>query len=656
MTAPACAGGSTRALGGNAKLAETMSLENECLKVDISVEPTLQISVTDKRSGCLWQCPGAPFALHYWDAPHFAARCSPTDQAHGWEFRLIPDEERIALQCAWPRAACGFRPMLHLDGASLEILFPGRRLVENRQFDVRAMAVDVLPGFGGARTGEDGFLLIPRGRGALCRFNRGDERETPLLFYVGGDRGLTAPVFGLARGTAGFLGHVSQGEFDAELVVAANRGPERNLNYAYPRLRIRFNSADPLHDMDHRVRYTFLTGDDASWVGMARAYRRYLVEQCRQPSLAERVELRPLLDRARTGPTVHIQLAEKRRKSRMTGDGELVVKTRFAEVPEMARQIQGAGIENAVILLVGWNCEGRDGLYPTRFPVESAVGGADAMSEALAAVHSLGLQVGALDNYTDMYRRSPAFNAEFSAKQLGGGHWRGGIWAGGQSYVICPQQALERHARRDMRRLRDLGLEGMLLLDHCPGPGVLRCYDENHPATRSEFAQYIRELIRAAQSTFGLCRVSGCSVFAALAADSCMCSVQETPAIDDLEREWFADEPVPFLPTALHGIVLLAANVHEDPLRVVEYGAAPVYSVSAGELGRVLPDMVRFCCRYKTDLAPLADEFIESHQTPGEGLVKVGYSGGAEVLINRTDQPAAIDGVTVGPRDFQVKR
>jgi len=66
--------------------------------------------------------------------------------------------------------------------------------------------------------------------------------------------------------------------------------------------------------------------------------------------------------------------------------------------------------------------------------------------------------------------------------------------------------------------------------------------------------------------------------------------------------------------------------------------------------------MVRFCCRYKTELAPLADEFIESHQTPGEGLVKVGYSGGAEVFINRTDQPAEIDGVTVGPRDFQVKR
>ncbi len=560
------------------------------------------------------------------------------------------------MRAAWPRAAAGFGAVLRLDGAALELLFPGRRIVENRRFDVRNMALDVLEGFGGAKTGEPGFLLVPHGLGSLCRFNKTREYETPLLFYAGGDRGLTAPVFGTARGSSGFLGVISQGDCDAELVLAANAGPGRNLTSVHPRIRMRFHSADPLREIDHEVRYIFLSGDDASPAGMARAYRTYLIGKARQLRLSDRMARRPLLEYAVRAPAIHVELAEKRRLSRMTGDGELLVKTSFAEVPELAKRLREANVETATIVLVGWNCEGRDGLYPTRFPVESAVGGADAMSRALAAVKRLGFHAGALDNFTDMYRRSPAFNAEFEARQLGGEPWRGGAWAGGHAYIVCPKPARERHAQRDMRRLRDLGVEGTLHLDHCPGPGVLQCHNEEHPLTRSEWARCVREIIDMARSTFGVCRVSGPSVFAALAADSCVCPAHEPAPIDELEPEWFTDERVPFLPIALHGMVLLAAEADEDPLRVAEYGAVPIYTTSAGEFGSALPSMSELCRRYTAELAPLATEFIETHESPEPGIIKVGYSNGVVVLINRTDGDADIEGTPLPPRNFLVKR
>ncbi len=638
-------------------MGSSSSLENDSLKADITVEPTVKICVTDKRNGFVWDCPTAPFALHYWHAPHFTVRSCPVDREHGWEFRLLPGEDSATVQCTWPRAACSFRATVELDGPALNILLPGKRLVENRSSEVRQMAICVLPGLGGARTGEEGFLFIPRGCGALCRFDKADERETSLLFHADGGRGLTAPVFGISRGRAGYLGIAAEGEFNTELVVAANRGPDHNLNYAHHRVKIRFHPGDMVDEnAEYQLKYIFLTGSDVSYAGMARAYRKYLTESRNYPGLRERKELRPHLAEVTGAATVHVQLAEKRCKTRMTGDGELVVKTTFDQVTQIAKKIKKAGIENALITLVGWNCEGRDGLYPTRFPVENAVGGADAMSRAVETVRSLGFHVGALDNYTDMYHRSPVFDVELSAKQLGGGPWRGGIWPGGQSYVICPQQAADRYARRDMRRLCDLGLHGMLFLDHCPGPGVLRCYDHQHPLTRAEYARQVQNIISAAQSTFGLCRISGCNVFAALHADSCMCPALETTAIDDVEEEWFADEPVPFLPMVLHGLVLLAMEADEDLLRVVQYGAAPVYNVSAGNLGHVLERMAKFWPRYAAELAPLADEFIESQETPADGLVKVCYSNGAEVLVNRTDEPVEISGVAVGPSDFQVKR
>ncbi len=389
---------------------------------------------------------------------------------------------------------------------------------------------------------------------------------------------------------------------------------------------------------------------------MARAYRTYLLDTSGQPPLAQRCKLRPRLAYAAAAPTVHVQLAEKRRLTRMSGDGALMIKTRFEEVSTIVKIMKAAGLESAVVVLNGWNCEGRDGLYPTRFPVESAVGGADAMTRAINDVRTAGYLPGALDNYTDMYRRSPAFNGDFTCLQLGGEPWRGGVWAGGQSYVICPKQALDRYVQRDMRRLYDLRLEGLLFLDHCPGPGILSCCHEQHPLTRAQYARAIGDIIRAAQSTFGLCRVSGLSVFAALMADSCVLPVVDTPHIDGLGEDWFADETVPFLPIALHGLILPAADAQADLLRVVEYGAAPIYSVTAGDAAQVVDKMRDFCPRYISQIAPLANEFIESHETPEEGLIRTRYSNGVSVLINRTGKPVELDGVPVAPRDFQVRQ
>lgn len=632
----------------------TRSLENDVLKLEVGITPALRIAVTDKRNGFHWECPDAPFVLHYWDARHFVVRQSPTTPERGWDFRLIPDEDRLAIQCSWPSGAGGFRAILQLDGPALDLLVPGRNQVENHTSEVRHMAVDALAAFGAAQTGEDGYLLIPREHGVLCRFDKTETHHTEKLICADGDRGLTAPVFGIARRNAALFGIITQGEFESELIIDANAGPDRRRNAIHPRLRLRLQSADELQEIDHRIRYTFFDRS-ASFVDMADVYRTYLTQRCGQPGLNDRIERRPALEYARQALTVHVHLAEKRQKTRLTGDGELLVKTRFAEVTPIAQNLQNAGIDRASIVLVGWNCEGRDGLYPTRFPVESAVGGADAMSQALAGVRLLGFQLGALDNYTDMYRRSPAFDDNYVAEQLGGQPWLGGVWAGGQAYIVCPAQALERHAQRDMRRLRDLGLEGLLFLDHCPGPGLLRCYHQDHPLTRSEYARGVAELIRTAQTTFGICRVSGISVFASLAADSCICPAARPPGVDELEHEWFADQDVPFLPTVLHGLVLLAVWAEDDPLRVAELGAAPVFDLTVDDCNARLPSMTQVYRRYAADIAPLADAFVESYDQPDEGLVKIAYSTGAQVLINRRPDTAAIDGLDVPPENFRVK-
>ena len=631
-----------------------LNLENEHIRVDVELQPTLTLLVTDKRNGFSWECPGAPFSFHYWQASQFAVRTTPLAADRGWEFRPVHDKSGQTIQCSWPRGACGFRVNFRLEGPALDLTLAARRFVENRPFDARLMAIDILPGFGGAKTGENGFLMIPRGNGTLCRFDKPSQRATSLLAYAGGDRALTAPVFGIAHDSAGLLGITARGQYNTELVVRTGDGPGNDRTWAGPRARLRFAPGDPLEYTDFLFRYCFLDRDQTNLAGMAKAYRSYLIESEGRSTLRARIGQNPLLEYAASSPVIHVHMAEKRKKSRMTGDGELVVRTQFGQVPRIARAIQKAGLEQASLVLVGWNCEGNNGLYPARFPVERAVGGADAMNEALNSVRQLDFQVGALDNYTDLYRRSPASRDEFTAKQPGGRPWRNGVWAGGQAYVVCPHQARERHAQRDMRRLHDLGLDGVLHLDHMPGPGVLRCDDPQHPLTRSQYAQEMVAIVHMARDTFGLCRVSGASVFLALEADSCIVPVEEPAVVDDLDPAWFADESVPFLSLALHGITLIAADADADPLRVAEFGAVPFFHLSAEDQARVIPKLVDFGRRYVSDLAPLAEQFIESYETPAEGLRAVGYSGGQTVLVNRTDQPVELNGVTIPAESFQV--
>ena len=80
------------------------------------------------------------------------------------------------------------------------------------------------------------------------------------------------------------------------------------------------------------------------------------------------------------------------------------------------------------------------------------------------------------------------------------------------------------------------------------------------------------------------------------------------------------------------------------------------------EFGRTEYDALDAYCRERGVLWTASPwdltsaEFVESYETQGEGVIAVGYSNGAEVLINRTDDPVRIRGVQVRPRDFKVKQ
>ncbi len=89
-----------------------------------------------------------------------------------------------------------------------------------------------------------------------------------------------------------------------------------------------------------------------------------------------------------------------------------------------------------VAYLVGWQNEGHDSKYPAVEVVNARLGGYDGLMKLMASGPKLNTVVSFHDNYDDAYKNSPAWDPDFIAKDQGGNLMAGGVWAGGQSYVI----------------------------------------------------------------------------------------------------------------------------------------------------------------------------------------------------------------------------
>jgi hypothetical protein len=89
-----------------------------------------------------------------------------------------------------------------------------------------------------------------------------------------------------------------------------------------------------------------------------------------------------------------------------------------------------------VAYLVGWQNEGHDSKYPAVDVVNARLGGYEALMRLMEEGRKVNCVVSFHDNYDDAYENSPAWDPDFIAKNPDGSLMAGGVWAGGQSYII----------------------------------------------------------------------------------------------------------------------------------------------------------------------------------------------------------------------------
>lgn len=304
-----------------------------------------------------------------------------------------------------------------LDKDQLVVKIPSADIRYPADYPVNDISVLSFLGAGGNK--ESGSILVPDGSGALIHFNNGKTRYPAYKQAVYGKDGTTEitdayaqqqeaklPVFGLIKEKGAMLGIIEQGASLATINADVS-GRLNGYNYVYPSFTLlakgdvtlssseqnrslpRFQQEPP--KTDYVIRYAFLSGEEASYPGMARYYQNYLLERGGLPE----AQAAGAQDSPGNTP-FYLELVGGITKTKHVLGipyQSLEPLTTFDEAQQILEQMKEQGIDNIRLKYAGWFNRGLDHKVPDSLSVDKALGGSKGLEKLAAFTREQGIQL-----------------------------------------------------------------------------------------------------------------------------------------------------------------------------------------------------------------------------------------------------------------------
>ena len=664
-------------------------MENNILKVEINTSDGT-IEVLDKRTRKLWKGDSLLNAV-YKDRFDCPVNITFTKAAN-WQITSQEKKNKIEINYSHFELELSVGLEIELKDDKIKVNLPASKIKEGKLIiwsrtwtrgnPNRFLKVSMLPHFGAAKEGDKGYLVLPQQSGVLCEFKNKISSEYEIGIYNKSAWECTMPIFGIKSDNSAFLGIIEGGKYDSTLKLGTNQGKER-LYYIYPSFNLRYYYNEEKLPEDISIEYQFLPFEESSYAGMAKRYRKYILNKGKVKPLKERIKANPELDYAVHSMEVRIRQGWKPvppavLEQSPENEPEMHVACTFERVGDIVEEFKKQGINKAEFCLVGWNSKGHDGRYPQIFPVEEKLGGEKKLKKLITKTQNMGYQIVAHDCYSGAYRISEDWDEEYIIRDHNGNLCKSGEWAGGQAYRICAKPAYELFVTRDLPRIKELGFKGLHYTDVLSIIGPQKCYDTKHSLSKKECAEWRNKILHLAQEIFGGVQSEGALDFAADSIDRIM-YVGEPE--DNLKKHNYTDRVIPLWEIVYHGILLynvshatvnsvLKEKRHQ--LKLIEYGGNPLIYFYSRFVS--FPDgdwMGKEDFRYedketlKNDvgkikkvyneyemLSYLQTEFIEEHQMLSENVYKTIYSNGDYIIVNYSDKSCKIGEEVIQPLSY----
>ncbi len=685
-------------------------LENSSVALWVS-EENGSLRAVDKKSGRVWgslvgendsnlndmwnALAKSAVTIEYYDELNTSYRVSLSDSQVEKSYTVQDDRLIIEMNCTDIGISLSFG--IELKDGGFEFYVVKGSLKEESNNKIARLYL--IPFFGSTLKAEmDGYFFVPDGSGALIRFDADTDYETPYSAKIyGRDVGIdqandvtdllakrpndylvdsfdaSVPVYGVVHGNEQYAAMTVVEDSEEYAVIEAQLAGQvipYNRITAYFEYRQMYNQpvsktnsiyqpqAKP-NDITPRISVYLLSGDDASYNGMALKYRSVLEENgtlSKNTSEKQDIPLR-----------LEVVAAEIKSGFLFHSTNTL---TTVKQTEQICSDLSKNGIDNLTLVLSGWQKGGLNGGSYGSFSLQKSVGSRAEIKKLRDSVTADGgkfyMQTNAVTMNKSQGRLSYLANTAIS-KELSHYYRDNSDAMFPETYVISPTVT-----EKTLKTAKEK-LEGFSL--NLPGVGSELCsdYKQNRVTTRSSTKSLFCETAAAlsedgTQLSFHTPNVylwKSCSDY----FDIPMMNSQYTMETDS----------VPFLQMLLKGYVPYYAPYANQGfyrtnciLRTVEYGAYPSFIVMNADNSELTdtPLVDYFSLNYGDWSAIIADTYsrvnsvlkevenacILQHKTVADSVVRVRYDNGVVIYVNYNSYDVEADGVTVPGLNFVLER
>lgn len=582
----------------------------------------------------------------------------------------------------------------------IEIVIPNDSIKENGS--VRITSLEVVPFFHAAHRKDGGAVFVPDGSGALMKIREkhpqyfkgysepvygpdytfaselGNVMAADFTQASAPKEQIALPVFGIYHEGTGYTAFITEGEETAH--ITATPSGIRNIplyragaKFFYRKQDVMFIGASgkiPLFQGqiitgDRKVKYVLLEDEAANYVGMAHAYRDYLLEHAGLQKMGE-VEAAPL----------HIELIGGIERDEIIGT-TFIDMTTFEQAKTIINDYVEKGIDSLKITFKGWSKDGLYGNQPEHFPVERKLGGKKKLKDLAQHAQKMGVVLYLDANYVRPFQDSNSVTPRKDAVRgidrevMESPNYRVSSRLSHNEqrfYLLKPERASEL-ALKEAAKYKDLGVTGVHF--SYVGDMLYSDQDPNHFFSRAEAKETWKQMVTDFHKSVDKISVDYGFSYTLGHVDE----INQIPM--DSSGFVYLDETIPFYQIVIHGLVPYTgkpANLRDDEnvefLRAIEYGASPSFELtykSTENMKRTMEDRL-----FSSDYAYWFDRSIEEYkkfqevqaQTAGQLIVnheqiernvyKTTYENGTQILVNYNRKKRTVDGHTIEGLNFLV--
>ena len=304
--------------------------------------------------------------------------------------------------------------------------------IRERSDRILLTGVTVLPNFGAARAGDEGYMLLPDGSGMLADFSTRDFTYSQRIYgkdYAvitstssGSAQIARMPIYGIKRGNGAFLSVISSGAARAYVEASA---PTAKSPYATVAARFVYREVMTVEVSQKTFESTqvnvfesapcsldaftveYLLCQEASYISMADSYREYLQEQGME-----------MLSEPRDALYVDLIGGVECQQSVLGIPVDQVLPvTDYSAAANILQQLQQSGVSNLQVSYRYWEQGGAEGKLTTNLSAESALGGKKGLNRFLQYCQQEEIALYLELNLTDMRKSQLGFFKTYAAAQ-----------------------------------------------------------------------------------------------------------------------------------------------------------------------------------------------------------------------------------------------